>query len=138
MHVDPQPPRKGIITVGRPVIYINPNLGTRLNTAYDLKSEDSPLRAHGCGGGAGGWSGRDGTLRLLGVQARRCDDARFCRLWMQASMIAQEGHRQPGETCWNHRKMERLRARTQGFFLKLKVVTEVGLNSWGIFTSLRM
>lgn len=69
---------------------------------------DSPLRVHGCSGGAGGCSGREGTLRLLGVQARRCDE-RFCRLWMQASMIVQDGRAQPGETCWNDRETARFR-----------------------------
>lgn len=71
---------------------------------------DSPLRVHGCGGRAGGCSGREGTLRLLGVQARRWDE-RFCRLCMQASMIVQDGRAQPGITCWNDRETAQFRTR---------------------------
>lgn len=61
---------------------------------------NSPLWVHGCSGGTGSSNGGGGTSRLLGVQARRCDE-RFCRLWIQASMIVHEGCTQPGETCWN-------------------------------------
>lgn len=75
-----------------------------------LYGADSPLSVHGCSGGAGGCSGREGTLRLLGVQARRCDE-RFCRLWMQASMIVQDGRTQPGETCWSDRETAQFRTR---------------------------
>lgn len=87
---------------------------------------------HGCGCG-----GREGTLRLLGVQARRCDE-RFCRLWMQASMIVQEGHTQPGETCWitarwKQLEQECISKKKKKEEERLTMVTEVRLKGWDVF-----
>lgn len=47
---------------------------------------NSPLWERGCSGGTDSSNGGGGTSRLLGVQARLCDE-RFCCLWIQASMI---------------------------------------------------
>lgn len=77
----------------------HPSFQPLLSWRLPMRATDSPLWLHGCRGGTDSSNGGGGTLRLLGVQARRCDE-RFCRLWIQASMIVHEGCTQPGETCW--------------------------------------
>lgn len=77
----------------------HPSFQSLLSWRLRVCVTDSPLWVHGCRGGTDSSNGGGGTLRLLGVQARCCDE-RFCRLWIQASMIVHEGCTQPGETCW--------------------------------------